>query len=171
MGKTENASEQEIHILTPDSATNSSSVFIVLGNEKDAKPEEILQLYKAYGEPDHVIFILVEHRGDGQSVTSDPDQTSDRYDRITEPLDWYINDSPFGGSILSTAQVNEVMRWAMIQQETQRSTEIVGLFGALEFRFLNGPVFTDKEYIDSGRILAVGETPKTEYYWFEGLQF
>ena len=86
LGKTENASEQEIHILTPDSATNSSSVFIVLGNEKDAKPEEILQLYKAYGEPDHVIFILAEHRGYGHSVTSDPDQTRPEYLTIEQTL-------------------------------------------------------------------------------------
>ena len=104
-----------------------------------------------------------------KKVSIGADQIRDRYDRITEPLDWYINDSPFGGPILSPAQVNEVMRWAMIQQETQRSSEVVGLFGALEFRFLNGPVFAGKEYINSGKILAVGETPKTEYYWFEGL--
>ncbi|MBU2643735.1 hypothetical protein KKI24_03440 [bacterium] len=78
--------EQEIHILTPDGATNSSPVFFVLGNEKDAKPDEIIQLHTAYGEPDQVIFILVEHRGYGQSVTTDPDQACPEYLTIEQTL-------------------------------------------------------------------------------------
>ena len=97
------------------------------------------------------------------------DQIRGRFERITEPLDWYVNPSPFEGPVLTPAQVNEILRIAMINHEQNQTQEVVGLFGALEFRHLNGPVYSDKEYINSGRILAVGETPKTEYYWFEGL--
>jgi len=101
-------------------------------------------------------------------VSISSEQIRDRFDRITEPLDWYVNESPFGGSVLTPAQVNEICRLAMIANEAKRAQGVVGLFGALEFRFLNGPVFADKKYVNQGRILAVGETPKTEYYWFEG---
>ncbi len=56
----------------------------------------------------------------------------------------------------------------MIAYEGARPDGAVELFGALEFRFLKGPAFTDKEYVNTGHVLTVGETPKTEYYWHEG---
>jgi hypothetical protein len=29
------------------------------------------------------------------------------------------------------------------------------------------PVFSDRDYEVSGRVLAIGQTPKTEYLWYE----
>ena len=34
-------------------------------------------------------------------------------------------------------------------------------------RYLDGPVFVERDYRASGKVLAVGETPKTEYFWYE----
>jgi hypothetical protein len=45
----------------------------------------------------------------------------------------------------------------------------VGLYGAIEVRHINGPVFAERDYTVSAKILAVGQTPKTEYLWFETL--
>jgi hypothetical protein len=43
----------------------------------------------------------------------------------------------------------------------------VGLYGAIEVQFLDGPVLADRDYAVRGRILALGESPKTETIWYE----
>ncbi len=43
----------------------------------------------------------------------------------------------------------------------------VGLFGAIEIRNLNGPVLVEHPYRVSGSIVSLGQSPKTEYMWFE----
>lgn len=98
-------------------------------------------------------------------------RTKDRFLRITEPLNWYIETSPWGGPLMTPVQVIDAGRRAMIAYETQAENRLgaVGLFGALEFTCTAGPLLCDHEYINRGRILAVGETPQTEYYWFEGV--
>ena len=50
-----------------------------------------------------------------------------------------------------------------------RATEgqAVGLFGAIEIRHVNGPLILDRTYDVGGEILGIGESPKTEYVWFE----
>ncbi len=44
---------------------------------------------------------------------------------------------------------------------------MVGLFGAIEVQHLNGPLFVETDYLARGRVLAVSETPKTEFFWYE----
>ena len=41
------------------------------------------------------------------------------------------------------------------------------MFGAIELQFLDGPVFVDHDYLADGRVVALGESPKTEVVWFE----
>ena len=43
----------------------------------------------------------------------------------------------------------------------------VGLFGAIELRNISGPVRVDTPYNVTGEVIAVGQSPKTEYMWFE----
>ena len=43
----------------------------------------------------------------------------------------------------------------------------VGLFGAIEIQYLNGPVTSNTNYSLVGRALAVSESPKTEVLWYE----
>jgi hypothetical protein len=40
------------------------------------------------------------------------------------------------------------------------------MYGAIEVRHINGPLFLDVEYVISGEVLAVSDTPKTEVLWF-----
>jgi hypothetical protein len=48
-----------------------------------------------------------------------------------------------------------------------RRHEAVGLFGAIEVQHLAGPVHAGRDYLTRGKLLAVGDTPKTEYLWYE----
>jgi len=89
-----------------------------------------------------------------------------RLDIITEPLDWY-SDSPFGGPIASPATIVHFLYTHPAKVIGRASGKAVGLFGAIEVRHINGPLLLDRTYNVGGIILAVGESPKTEYLWFE----
>ncbi len=43
----------------------------------------------------------------------------------------------------------------------------VGLYGGIEVRHVHGPVFIEHDYEIAGTVLGVGQTPKTEYVWYE----
>lgn len=95
------------------------------------------------------------------------DEAAPRLAVITEPLDWYTGASPWGGPVAHPGLVVHLMYQA--QRNIPLRTKAVGLFGAIEVRHLRGPVFVGREYEARGTILAVGQTPKTEYFWYETL--
>jgi hypothetical protein len=87
---------------------------------------------------------------------------------ITEPLDWYTGPSPWGGPIVGPGLLVHLMTQAQQGMKLGRA-QAVGLYGAIEIRHLRGPVFSERAYEVGATILAVGQTPKTEYVWFETL--
>ena len=89
---------------------------------------------------------------------------------MTEPLDWYRADSPWGGAVVCPQQTVHVLYTAAVAHLSPIVAKTgggVGLFGAIELENVNGPLQLDRDYDFGGRILAVGESPKTEYTWFE----
>jgi hypothetical protein len=89
---------------------------------------------------------------------------------VTEVLDWYHGDSPWGGAIVLPQQLVHVLYSTAVAHIGPRVAKTgggVGLFGAIEIENVSGPLLLDREYDFGGRILAVGESPKTEYTWFE----
>jgi hypothetical protein len=93
-------------------------------------------------------------------------QTS-RLDVITEPLDWYSGSSPWGGPIASPATMVHFLYAHPARVIGSKAGRAVGLFGAIEVRHMNGPLVLDETYRVGGEVVAVGESPKTEYVWFE----
>lgn len=85
---------------------------------------------------------------------------------ITEPLDWYAGPSPWGGAILNPGLLVHLLVHAQEGMQLERAGA-VGLYGAIEVRHINGPAFMEHDYEVSGKIVAVGQTPKTEYIWYE----
>jgi pimeloyl-ACP methyl ester carboxylesterase len=77
---------QQVDILIPAKAAKNAPVFFNLGNEHDLTDRDLVGLYNSYGRPDNVIFIQAEHRGYGQSVTSDADQSVPGYVSIEQAL-------------------------------------------------------------------------------------
>lgn len=88
-----------------------------------------------------------------------------RLEAITEPLDWYTGASPWGGPVVNPGLLVHMM--VQVQPRMPLPVDAVGLYGAIEVRHLAGPVFSDRQYEVSGRIVATGQTPKTEYLWYE----
>jgi hypothetical protein len=88
----------------------------------------------------------------------------ERLEHITESLDAYL--SPDAPALPPVAAV-EALRRAEAGLPQMGRAEAVGLFGAIELEHVHGPIFAEREYVASGSVLAVGETPKTEYFWYE----
>jgi hypothetical protein len=86
---------------------------------------------------------------------------------ITDPLPWYVGESPWGGPIVTpTVMVNALTAGQRAFLGDRRGMG-VGLFGAIEIRNINGPVFVDQKYSAGGQVVARGQSPKTEYIWYE----
>lgn len=86
---------------------------------------------------------------------------------VTEPLRGYTDASVFGHLIATPALQVQVLRPAEARLLPRTENFGVGLFGAIELQLLAGPVFVDYDYEASAKVLAVGETPKTEYFYYE----
>ena len=43
----------------------------------------------------------------------------------------------------------------------------VGLFGALEVGFVNGPMVLNRRYHIASEVVCVGQSPQTEYVWYD----
>lgn len=81
---------------------------------------------------------------------------------ITDTLDWYKGDSPWGGAIAPPSLMHRAMNI-----NPPRSEEAVGFFGATELRNVNGPVKVDIPYRSGGKVVCLGTSSKTEFYWID----
>ena len=92
---------------------------------------------------------------------------ADRLGRITENLPWYSQPSPWGNSIATPAAMVQLLYAKSVETLRGNLGPAVGLFGAIELRNINGPVQVETDYVVNGHVVAVGQSPKTEYMWFE----
>lgn len=92
---------------------------------------------------------------------------AERMKVITEPLEWYAGKSPWGGAIATPASMVHLLYAEPIATLRGKIGAAVGLFGAIEIRNINGPALIDHPYRVGGHIVALGQSPKTEYMWFE----
>lgn len=95
---------------------------------------------------------------------------------INEPMDWYRGASPWGGPIASVGQTAAMMFRLVTGTEEEgyeRISDAIGstsgMFGAFEIAFIEGPVFLDRTYTVEGKVVGVGESPKTEYVWWDAI--
>lgn len=83
--------DQHIDIIIPEGCSSSAPVFFHLGEEHELEEETLLLFYDAYGKRNDIIYIQAEHRGYGQNITSDKDQSVPSYVRIDQALADYHN--------------------------------------------------------------------------------
>jgi hypothetical protein len=104
--------------------------------------------------------------GEHLASVSQADQDARRA-AITEPLDWYWSGSPWGRSVLTPGTAVQLLYRGARSSFSEHTGRAVGLFGAIELRHVHGPLRVDEEYRVSARVVAVGQSPKTEYCWFD----
>jgi hypothetical protein len=95
------------------------------------------------------------------------DAMAERMKVITEPMEWYTKPSPWGGAIATPATMVQLLYSQSIATLRSKLGRAVGLFGAIELRNISGPVMVEHPYRVGGSIVALGQSPKTEYMWFE----
>lgn len=84
---------------------------------------------------------------------------------ITEPLDCYQNADRFGARVLPMTGIVGIFNPAEQVIAKPAIQPFVGLYGGIEIVFLNGPVFADTDYLTSGEIVGLTDSPKTEVLW------
>jgi len=77
---------QYVDILKPNHAPENAKVLFILGGEGNTTERELINLYQAYGERTDVIFVYAEHRGYGESLSLDEDQTVPAYVTVEQAL-------------------------------------------------------------------------------------
>ena len=76
--------------------------------------------------------------------------------------------SPWGeGRVLTPQGMENLLYRPAVESIRKRVNKSVGLFGAIELRAVNGPAFADTPYVVYGKVLAVGQSPQTEFFWYE----
>ncbi|HEY8572251.1 hypothetical protein [Phenylobacterium sp.] len=86
-----------------------------------------------------------------------------RLEGITEPLPEYRE-----RKVAAPAVAIDALR-AVEGPLFRSDAEAVGMFGAIELQFLDGPIRLDHDYLADGRVVGLSESPKTEIAWYESV--
>ena len=100
----------------------------------------------------------------------DSEKALKRLEGVTESLPEYRDASIFGARVAAPAVAIDLLR--VVEGplfKTDRVGPYVGMFGAIELEFIDGPIFLDHDYLADGVLLALSESPKTEVAWYESV--
>ncbi len=94
------------------------------------------------------------------------DESEKRIGVVTEGHEAFQDASIYGEKIPTISAAINVLR--AVEAELYKVEQpVVGLFGAIELQFLDGPIFAEHDYIVRGEVLALSTSPKTEIIWYE----
>lgn len=88
----------------------------------------------------------------------------------TVALPWYTSESPWGPPIASPALMVRGLGTACAAYLREHAVAGVVIDGGIELRNIAGPVIVGRPYLVSGEVLARGQSPRTEYFWYEAHQ-
>jgi hypothetical protein len=160
----ENAKDVQVEARV-DSLDNH---LVAQGTISAGNPKEIsyLQALKIESSPQEQLRILKGLKpGDtlpAKDVITSTERMLNALDRLEDVIDWYIQKSPWNTTIVPPS-----MTWALMGMSPPFTPQGVGFFGGTEIRYVNGPIKVDVNYHTTGKVIAVGVTSRTEYYWFE----
>ncbi len=102
-------------------------------------------------------------------VQATPDKQFQRFDTnvISDPLPLYRYPDHWREVVAAPCTIIEYL-WAYPMQGLNPYVgESVGLFGAIEIGFTNGPFLLNRPYHLESEVVCVGQSPQTEYVWYE----
>jgi len=135
------------------SVGNPKDVSYLHGIKIESSPQEQLRILKGLKTGDDL---------PAKDVVTSTERMINATDRLEDVIDWYSGKTPWG-----TAIVPPSMTWGLMGMSPSFSPPGVGFFGGTEIRYVNGPIKVDVNYHANGKVIAVGVTNRTEYYWFE----
>ncbi len=106
-------------------------------------------------------------------VFADPTKQFERFDQnlISDPLDWYRHGSPWGEVVAAPCTIIQYLWGYPIKTLDPYTKGSVGLFGAIEIGYANGPFLLNRNYKLTSEVICVGQSPQTEYVWYETQAF
>lgn len=88
---------------------------------------------------------------------------------ISETLPWYTGESPWGGPIACPMLAARLFQSGAADR--RRVSPAIGagsgIFGATELAYVEGPILLDRPYRIKAQIVGVGQSPRTENYWWD----
>ena len=102
-------------------------------------------------------------------VIATTDKQFQRYDAnlISDPLSWYRESSPWGDPVAAPCTILEFLWGSAMKGLGPLVEDSTGLFGAMEIGYSNGPFLMGKRYKIESEVVCVGQSPKTEYVWYD----
>jgi len=130
-------------------------------------PKSTLKQRLAQSRPATDLRLLKRSRV-GDTVTDVPSRLDGatalrRLEGITEPLELYR-----ARKVAAPAVAIDALR-AVEGPLFKSEGEFVGMFGAIELQFLDGPIYLDRDYLANGEVVGLSESPKTEVAWYESV--
>lgn len=139
-------------LLTRDLRTGDSSQLRLL---KGVKPGDLV------GEATH---IMTQQRQDAMLASGG----------VNQDMPFYHSAEPFGAPICSISQAAHLMvrlghdaGHSGLRHLAPASDQAQGMYGACQLVFVDGPLFLDRPYRVRGQVVGVGDSPKTEYVWWD----
>lgn len=105
--------------------------------------------------------------GEAAKTRQEAGHTLDRVDTLTEPLPAYRGEDARWKGVVLPPQACVQLFASVHRANFDLASKAVGLFGAIEIQFLDGPLFADTDYTTRAEIVALSESPKTENLWYE----
>lgn len=102
-------------------------------------------------------------------VFASPELQFERYDQglISDPLSLYREASPWGEPVAAPCTIIQYLWGYPIRTLNPYIEGSVGLFGAIEIGYTNGPFLLNRNYHLTSEVICVGQSPQTEYVWYE----
>ncbi|MGE0621171.1 MAG: hypothetical protein AB7I04_21975 [Pseudomonadales bacterium] len=99
----------------------------------------------------------------------DPTLQFERYDKglISDPLEAYRTDTGWGAPVAAPCTFVQYFWGPPTRDLRSLVGEAVGLFGAIEIGHVDGPLLLNRPYLIDSEVVCVGESPQTEYFWFD----
>ena len=106
-------------------------------------------------------------------VFADPEKQFERYDSniISDPLPWYRESSPWNEVVAAPCTIIQYLWGYPIKTLDPYLKGSVGLFGAIEIGYHHGPFLLNRNYHLTSEVICVGQSPQTEYVWYETKAF
>jgi hypothetical protein len=102
-------------------------------------------------------------------VHVDPERQFQLFDSllISDPLDFYRTGSHWGDVVACPSTIVQQLWGVPMAGLRPVLGDVVGLFGAIEVGHTRGPMILNRDYHFESAVISVGQSPKTEYLWFE----
>ncbi len=139
-----------------------------LGIDNDSQLAKLLKSQKEGGDLRMLAACKVGDVSDPRTTRVDAEQFATRKAAMTEWLPQFDGKNRWNRPIAPMSSAVGLARAAQ-GGILKRLDGIVGLFGALEVQYINGPLFADQDYSVVAKTLSLSESPKTENIWWEGV--